>query len=161
MSRAEQSPNRGIEFSVNFSDNSTFTLPDEMGDVFVDGFGFDQSRYAQVAERLSFVTQKYFEHKSWPNEIDDVFWEAAFGKEALQNDSRFDDDSYYIVPWGGDETLNIDAPLSPDMAEIANCLIVLQLLPLILQKEAQELGSGLIVSSAKTIITDIETENEL
>lgn len=81
---------------VDFEDGSTFKLPVDWEDVFMDRFGFNQEVYPAVIERLMFVANKYIEHQAWPDKLDGIFLGE---REDELGESKYDTYDYYEEFW--------------------------------------------------------------
>lgn len=141
---SEWEPRRTIAFSVEFEDNTTFELPTDWQDVFVDEYGFNQRRYPEVADELRVVTGKYYEHRAWPSKFDG------------QHGRDYDADNFYTHRW--DDEASYDSRNPPGMAEIARAVMYLDLRALLMQKNLQELGSHGLVMTVGQLTAELEED---
>lgn len=152
--------------SVRFKDRSTFVLPKDWEDVFVDYYGPNPRFYLKVAKRLRFVTGKYIEHEAWPHKLDGLGQLLDRGDEEGDIlDTDYDEPSFYSELWSEWPEAGIDFGIPrrkitnpPKWADVAEAAMYQSMRGGLLQKALQRLGSKTQVIGPKRFLKEIEDQ---
>ncbi len=151
-------------FSVSFDDKTTFILPKDWEDVFVDYYGHDPKLYPEVAESLKWQTGKYVEHKAWPCKFDGIQWEIEHREE---NPTMYDDLEFYWEPWSKwpEEGKEWGVPRAwikppPTYAQVAEAVLYFAMRGGLLQKALQQLGSDTRVVTPEKFLGELKNHDD-